>query len=177
MNELKVPEIMELAGERVLTTKIIAEMYGTTEKVIRENFRRNIDRYKEGKHYYCLTGDDLKAFKNRTSFCGAVSKKSSSLYLWTEKGALLHAKSLNTDKAWEVYEYLVDYYFRVQETVRAEPVAVADAPETPNYALQSMYYERLADTAIAKAKYALAKHAEMQYLIAYPELAELGKMD
>lgn len=36
------------------------------------------------------------------------------LYLWTEKGALLHAKSLNTDKVWEVY-YLVDFYFRAKE--------------------------------------------------------------
>lgn len=35
--------------------------------------------------------------------------------LWTEKGALLHAKSLNTDKAWEVYDWLVDFYFRVKE--------------------------------------------------------------
>lgn len=37
------------------------------------------------------------------------------IYLWTEKGALLHAKSLNTDKAWEVYDYLVDFYFRTKE--------------------------------------------------------------
>ena len=37
------------------------------------------------------------------------------LYLWTEKGALLHAKSLNTDKAWEAYEFLVDTYFAVKE--------------------------------------------------------------
>lgn len=32
------------------------------------------------------------------------------------KGALLHAKSLNTNKAWQVYDYLVDFYFRVKET-------------------------------------------------------------
>ncbi len=38
------------------------------------------------------------------------------MYLWTEKGALLHAKSLNTNKAWKVYDYLVDFYFRVKET-------------------------------------------------------------
>lgn len=37
------------------------------------------------------------------------------LYLWTERGALLHAKSLNTDKAWEVHDFLIDTYFRVQE--------------------------------------------------------------
>lgn len=30
---------------------------------------------------------------------------------------LLHAKSLNTDKAWEVYDYLVDFYFRAKEKI------------------------------------------------------------
>lgn len=44
-------------------------------------------------------------------------KYAKSLYLWTEKGALLHAKSLNTDKAWQVYDYLVDFYFRAKETL------------------------------------------------------------
>lgn len=42
-------------------------------------------------------------------------KKVSKAYFWTEKGALLHAKSLNTDKAWQVYDYLVDFYFRAKE--------------------------------------------------------------
>ena len=53
-------------------------------------------------------------------------KYAKSLYLWTEKGALLHAKSLNTDKAWEVYDYLVDFYFRVKE----EPVVKEAKPES-----------------------------------------------
>lgn len=47
-------------------------------------------------------------------------KYAKSLYLWTEKGALLHAKSLNTDKAWEIYDYLVDFYFRAKE--KEEPI-------------------------------------------------------
>ena len=37
------------------------------------------------------------------------------VYLWTQKGAFLHAKSLNTDKAWDVYEILVDTYFKKNE--------------------------------------------------------------
>lgn len=41
------------------------------------------------------------------------------LYLWTEKGALLHAKSLNTDKAWQVYEFLVDNYFNPKQKKQA----------------------------------------------------------
>ena len=44
-----------------------------------------------------------------------LPKNLNKIYLWTESGALLHAKSLNTEKAWEVYEYLVDTYFRYRE--------------------------------------------------------------
>lgn len=45
----------------------------------------------------------------------AVGKFANQLYLWTEKGALLHAKSLGTDEAWDMYDILVDTYFKVQE--------------------------------------------------------------
>lgn len=85
----------------------LAEAYETDKRVISNNFNRNANRYTEGKHFYCLTGDELKAFKA----CHQIDdnlKFAPSVFLWTEKGALLHAKSLNTDKAWEVYDYLVE---------------------------------------------------------------------
>ena len=69
---------------------------------------------REGKHYIALQGEELKKFKADLEIQGNL-KYAHTLYLWTEKGALLHAKSLNTDKAWEVYDYLVDFYFRVKE--------------------------------------------------------------
>ena len=40
------------------------------------------------------------------------------VYLWTQKGAFLHAKSLNTDKAWEVYDHLVDSYFEKKQPLK-----------------------------------------------------------
>ena len=51
------------------------------------------------------------------------------MYLWTEKGAFLHAKSLNTDEAWEVYGKLVDSYF-----VKKQP----QLPTTYKEALQQL---------------------------------------
>lgn len=36
------------------------------------------------------------------------------------KGAFLHAKSLNTDKAWEVYDRLVETYFHVRKIANEE---------------------------------------------------------
>lgn len=102
---------IENEGKRVLTTAQLAEAYETDSKVISNNFNRNADRYTEGKHFYRLTGTDLKNFCiHQIDDCKNLEKVRT-LYLWTEKGALLHAKSLKTDKAWEVYDYLVESYF------------------------------------------------------------------
>lgn len=112
-------QVVETNNQRVLTTAQIAEQYETTERRISENFNRNKERYTEGKHYYCLTGDILREFKNEYANCGFVpGAKVNAFYLWTEKGALMLAKSLNTDKAWEAYECLVDTYFSVREQVQ-----------------------------------------------------------
>ena len=113
MKDFKINPI-EQNGQRVLTTAQLAEAYGTDSKVIIKNFNRNKEHYIEGIHFYCLTGNKLKEFFANVNLTFANSSKIRTLYLWTEKGALLHAKSLNTDKAWEVYELLVDTYFRVQ---------------------------------------------------------------
>lgn len=138
--------VIESRGQRVLTSAQIAECYGTTVDCIKQNFHANKIRFVEGKHYIALVGNELKEFKNKVRIPHPVEsemenevripysaeikakyqfdtqfKYAKSLYLWTEKGALLHAKSLNTDKAWEVYDYLVDFYFRAKEKQEPEP--------------------------------------------------------
>lgn len=107
-------KVIEHEQRRVLTTKQIAEAYGTDHRVISKNFNRNKERYIEGKHYICLEGENKREFLNHRQI-GDGSKNANKLYLWTEKGAFLHAKSLGTDKAWEVYERLVDFYFTKQK--------------------------------------------------------------
>lgn len=114
MNELQITEFKNI---RVLTTQQIAEAYGTDSKVISNNFNRNKERYVEGKHFVCLEGEELKQFKTNHQF--DESSKINKLYLWTEKGAFLHAKSLNTDEAWAVYENLVDTYFNRRKPLTA----------------------------------------------------------
>lgn len=100
---------------KVLTTKQLAEAYGVKMDIIGYNFRYNKSRYTEGKHYIMLEGQELRKFKSTNVEIQRSLPRISKLYLWTEKGALLHAKSLNTDKAWQVYDYLVDFYFRAKE--------------------------------------------------------------
>lgn len=105
------PKITEYRDIRVLTTQQIAEAYGTDRKTISYNFNQNKGRYVEGKHYICLEGEEKTEFVNRLENHDGL-KNAKILYLWTEKGAFLHAKSLNTDVAWEVYDRLVDSYFQ-----------------------------------------------------------------
>lgn len=113
MNKL---QIIVHDNRRVLTTSQLAVSYGTDNKVISKNYTRNAERYTEGKHFVCLCGEELKAFRASRQF-DELPSNINKLYLWTEKGAWLHAKSLNTDEAWDAYELLVDEYYNLKENV------------------------------------------------------------
>lgn len=113
MNELKVIEYRNI---RVLTTQQIAEAYEADADLISKNFNNNKDKYTEGKHFICLTGKELKEAKANGKIYG-LQQNANKFYLWTEKGAFLHAKSLNTDKAWEAYSNLIDGYYKQKDVL------------------------------------------------------------
>ncbi|TCO79101.1 ORF6N domain-containing protein [Marinisporobacter balticus] len=112
---------IEMEGQRVLSTKQLADRFETDSKQITRNFERNKDRYQEGKHYFALTGQALVDFKGSRQNDDTL-KFVSVLYLWTERGCFYHAKSLGTDRAWEVYDQLVETYFKVRELVKPQSI-------------------------------------------------------
>ncbi|HHK8812896.1 TPA: P22AR C-terminal domain-containing protein [Escherichia coli] len=95
----------------VITTELLAHLYGTKIKNISDNFLNNTTRFMPGKHYFKIEKNELREFKNRPETIGLVGKNARSLILWTERGAARHAKMLETDQAWEVFEKLEDCYF------------------------------------------------------------------
>ena len=110
-------QVIEHINMRVLTTKQLASSFDTSDKIINRNFQRNTERYEEGKHYYALTGEELKQFK-ATRQHDVSLKYVSTLYLWTESGAFMHAKSLNNDRAWQAYHLLIDNYYNLANKQR-----------------------------------------------------------
>ena len=100
---------LEFNKQRIMTTKVLAEQFGTEDRRITENFSRNEERFKKGKHYILLQGEELREFKR--NYAESVSANINKLYLWTDRGAARHAKILDTDEAWEIYEELEDNYF------------------------------------------------------------------
>ncbi|MDN3561725.1 ORF6N domain-containing protein [Vreelandella neptunia] len=111
------------AGKPVVTSAMLARLYGATEKKIRNNYLRNRSRFIEGKHYFKIEGSELADL--RASLRGSqIPSKARAITLWTQRGAARHAKMLETDKAWEVFEALEDSYFaspleRLQEAAEA----------------------------------------------------------
>ncbi|MDP4267025.1 MAG: ORF6N domain-containing protein [Bacteroidota bacterium] len=105
---------IEYKSQKILTTQQLAECYETETDNISRNYLRNQDKYIPGVHFYVLEGDELKAFRASGQIDG-LPMNVNRMFLWTERGAFRHAKSLNNDKAWEVYDQLVENYFKSKE--------------------------------------------------------------
>ncbi|EKR5135933.1 ORF6N domain-containing protein [Escherichia coli] len=123
MNSVSVENLPSLTHQHlpVITTELLAELYGTERQRLTNNFNRNKERFVEGKHFFLIEGDELRELKNKNSLRVSVkiARNVRSLILWTERGAARHAKMLETDQAWEVFEKLEDSYFNQYEKERA----------------------------------------------------------
>ena len=98
----------------VITTELLARLYGTEAIRIQQNHHENKSRFIEGKHFFKAVGDELKNLRlvlSESQNAVKISPKTRSLILWTERGAARHAKMLETDQAWDVFEKLEDCYF------------------------------------------------------------------
>ena len=114
-------------GVRVITTDLLARVYGTDANNIQMNFANNADRFESGKHYFKLEGEALRDFKHRPKNFGSVriAPNVKAIMLWTERGAARHAKMLNTDQAWDVFERMEDVYFRAKDFAERHPEPAA----------------------------------------------------
>ncbi|BAA94135.1 hypothetical protein [Enterobacteria phage VT2-Sakai] len=101
----------------VITTELLAQLYGTEPVRIRQNHHENKVRFVEGKHFFKVVGNDLKELRVALNYSQnlrvtlsnsqnlqpslrglQISPKARSLILWTERGAARHAKRLETDQ-------------------------------------------------------------------------------
>lgn len=127
-------EIQELipidyAGQRVITSSQLAQVYDCNPTQIRDNFRKTKNQFEEGVHYFKVEGAELKQLKETIKEAenfrvpavsetqsSPLSKMASSAYLWTYQGCVRHCKMLNTQKAWDMFSEMERIYFGVLES-------------------------------------------------------------
>lgn len=157
MNNL---EPIKFKDQNVITTELLAEVYGTDTKNISNNFNNNKDKFEEGKHYYFLDGEKLKEFKGNHMKYDNL-KFAPKLYLWTERGANRHCKILDTDKAWEQFDNLEETYFRVKESLN---------PKLPTNYIEAL--ESLVESEKEKEQLKLVNREQGQKLLEVKPKAE-----
>lgn len=128
-----------------ISTSMLANAYEVSEDNIRNNYSNNKSRFIEGKHYFFLNEKDVSDLRNlktdnlypqnlRTkTVYPQISSRARRMIIWTERGAARHAKMLNSDKAWDVFEMLEECFFRTaEEKPKSAPVPVKKpAPALP----------------------------------------------
>lgn len=157
----KQTSLIQYKSVPVMTTEQMAEFYGTDQVRIRQNYDRNNKRFSEGKHFFKIEGDDLRELKNSLSSLKILSPNTRSITLWTEKGAARHAKILDTDQAWDVFEQLEEVYFAVKEKPHF-PVLPSYAIDDPiERAKKWIEEEKQKQLAITERDHAIATKAEI----------------
>lgn len=145
---------LEYQGKRVLTTERLAVAFDASERQISDNFANNALRFVDGIHFFKVTGAELRTLKNEHDYIGLVGKRASHLLLWTERGVARHAKILDTDTAWEIYEQLEDTYFAVRAQRQMTPA------EMFLHSAQSMYAIERQQAEQAEELKAISAHVE-----------------
>ena len=137
-----------------ISTEQLAKAYEVESVLLRNNFSNNKNRFTEGKHFFQIDGKELTDLRNLQvkNLYLQISPKTRHITLWTERGAARHAKMLNSDKAWDMFELLEESFFRTAEhttsasnPVPTVPVQSADAPITPDQqcTLQAIAKQRI----------------------------------
>lgn len=113
-------------NKKAMLVKDIAEIHGRPVFKINELINNNIKRFKDGIDLIDLKSVILPKDKEKYGFTQNSWNRSSNIYLLSERGYSKLLKILEDDKAWEIYDQLVDNYFNMRQAIKEnQPTLVA----------------------------------------------------
>jgi len=107
---------------RVVTSRQIADLHRKKVKSVNQTFTRNMERFEKDKDYYEVTRSDLITDNMNMSVFFSKTSNTKDTYLFAEKGYFKLCKIFNDNVSWDVYEKLLDVYFRYKEMKNYECV-------------------------------------------------------
>lgn len=114
------------ADKKCISDKTIAEIHDQPEREIRRRITDNIKRFRENIDFVDIkkgvgeshTSEMLSAL----GYTKQMIVQSERIYILSERGYAKLIKIMDTDKAWEVHDKLIDEYFELRE--QAKPKAL-----------------------------------------------------
>jgi hypothetical protein len=105
--------ILQIRGEKVMLDADLADLFGVTTRRLKEQVRRNADRFPSDFMFKLTTAEKTEVVAN----CDHLNKLKFSPYLplaFTEHGALMLANILNSKKAVRASVQIVRTYVRLR---------------------------------------------------------------
>lgn len=160
-------------AKKAMLVKDIAQIHGRPVKKINELINNNRKRFEDGLDILDLKQVIPKDLFREYGFSAAEWGNANNIYLLSERGYSKLLKILEDDKAWEVYDQLVDNYFNMRVAVKSGSPKIA-----ANMRLEIM--SNNAKTRQANALYRIAMKAgsisSQQALLAKAAEAITGEM-
>ena len=107
-------------GRKCVTDKTVSEIHEVPAREIRRLIKDNISRFRNGIDYIDLKGVGVAHTLDLTTLGYAKQSitQAKSIYLLSERGYSKVIKIMDTDKAWEVHDHLMDEYFAMREVIQ-----------------------------------------------------------
>lgn len=118
---MDIPNIVGGFGKdkKVITDKTIGEIHGMKMFKVRERINDNKKRFKEGVDYLdikrILEADTLQ----QLGYAKQTITQADNIYLLSERGYAKLIKIMDTDKAWDIHDQLMEEYFTMREQLQS----------------------------------------------------------
>ncbi len=120
---------IEYRDQQVVTFAMIDKVHGRVDGTAGRTFRENKTRFVDGEDFCILNQpDEIR----RLGFTRPQGGTPATVVLVTRRGYLKVTKSLNDDRAWEVFDQMVERYFAVEQQ---RSVTAADLLANPHQLL------------------------------------------
>lgn len=113
-------------SKKAMLVKDIAKIHGRLVKEINKLIKQNSQRFKNGIDLIDLKQVISNNLFSQYGFTKAQWGNANNIYLLSERGYSKLLKILEDDKAWEIYDELVDNYFNMRQAIKEnQPSLVA----------------------------------------------------
>ena len=113
--------------KKAMTINDIAVIHSTTVKRLNELINRNRKRFKNGIDIIdLLSNKNFEVVLNDLGFNQNQINRSNHIYLLSERGYAKLLKIMDDDKAWEIYDELVDNYFNMRVAIKENKPAIVN---------------------------------------------------
>ncbi len=105
---------------KVITDKTVSEIHEMRNNNIRSRITDNIKRFKENIDYIDIKRACDVSTLLKLGYAKQSITQAENIYLLSERGYAKLIKIMDSDKAWEVHDKLIDEYFTMKKVINSD---------------------------------------------------------